>query len=171
MVTSTAPGWSVRPATTADAPGIAIVHVKSWQQTYAHLVPAAKLAELSVELRAAAWSNILAECRTSVWVATRGSDDDASQIVGWASTGAGRGSDMPRPVELEGLYVLAELHGRGVGQALLDTALGSNPASLWVAADNPRSHTFYRKNGFEPDGVTDTYPLLGMDIEVVRLMR
>lgn len=167
-MTAADPGWSVRPATTADAPGIAAVHVRSWQETYAHLVPAAELAGLSVERRAEAWSNILAEGRTDVRVARR---DDGSPIVGWASTGAGRGSGVPRPVELEGLYVLAELHGSGVGQALLDAALGSRPASLWVAADNPRSHAFYRRNGFEPDGVTDTYPLLGVDVAVMRMVR
>ena len=35
-------------------------------------------------------------------------------------------------------------HGRG----------GDLPACLWALADNPRAHAFYRRNGFELDGVS-----------------
>lgn len=183
MVTPAAPGWTVRRATAQDATGIAAVHVASWQETYAHLLPAGKLAALSVERRAEVWSDILAEGRTHVWVAvtphiggsTTGdgapSAEYAPRVVGWASTSAGRGTGAPRPAELEGLYVLAGLHGSGAGQALLDAALGGGPAFLWVAADNPRSHAFYGRNGFRPDGAAEQYPLLGVDVEVVRLVR
>jgi hypothetical protein len=33
---------------------------------------------------------------------------------------------------------------------LLDAAVGSAPAFLWVAVDNPRAHAFYARNGPEP---------------------
>lgn len=183
MVTTAGPAWSVRRATTADSTQIAAVHVASWQQTYAHLLPAGRLAALSVERRAEVWSDILAEGSTRVWVAIASgagvppaggctaSAEDVPRVVGWASTSAGRGSDAPRPAELEGLYVLAELHGSGAGQALLDAALDGGPAFLWVAADNARSHAFYYRNGFRPDGAAELYPLLGADVEVVRLVR
>jgi len=67
--------------------------------------------------------------------------------------------------------VLAARHGSGVGQALLDNAVKSSAAFLWVVADNPRSQAFYRRNGFVPDGATAVYPLLGVDIGIVRLVR
>ena len=60
--------------------------------------------------------------------------------------------DGPRDLELWGIYLLAEYHGSGIGQALLDAAVGDRPASLWVAEDNPRARAFYSRNGFEPDG-------------------
>ena len=50
------------------------------------------------------------------------------------------------------IYVLEGHHGTGVGQALVDAAIGDRPAYLWALDDNPRAHAFYRRNGFELDG-------------------
>lgn len=49
---------------------------------------------------------------------------------------------------------LEGFHRKGVGQALLDTAIGDRPAYHWALADNPRAHAFSRRNGFELDGVS-----------------
>lgn len=35
-------------------------------------------------------------------------------------------------------------------------ALDQRHAYLWMAADNPRAHAFYRRNGFRHDGATET---------------
>ncbi len=78
---------------------------------------------------------------------------DGDRIIGWAQASAGRDDDRPRELELEGLYVLDEFHGHGVGQALLDAAVGDRSAYLWVLEDNPRAQAFYRRNGFALDGV------------------
>lgn len=66
----------------------------------------------------------------------------------------GRPADDPRPTELELtlLYLLADHHGSGLGQLLLDAATGSRACFLWVADDNPRARAFYARNGFHPDG-------------------
>ena len=58
------------------------------------------------------------------------------------------------PRQLGRLYVLPRRHGTGLGQALLDLALGVDPAYLWIMAGNPRAEAFYRRNGFVPDGLT-----------------
>jgi GNAT superfamily N-acetyltransferase len=58
--------------------------------------------------------------------------------------------------QLAKLYTLPRAHGRGLGQALLDTAIGSGGAYLWIMAGNPRAEAFYRRNGFVPDGVGGT---------------
>jgi GNAT superfamily N-acetyltransferase len=65
-----------------------------------------------------------------------------------------RGFPPPRPRrQLVKLYTLPRAHGTGVGQALLDTAIGADPAYLWIMADNPRAEAFYRRNRFVPDGL------------------
>ncbi|KRF04312.1 hypothetical protein ASH00_14500 [Arthrobacter sp. Soil782] len=155
----------VRRAQADDAPGIAKVHVQSWQEAYAHLAPAEALAALNVERRAQRWADIISEGATEVWVAL-----DCGQIVGWMSVGHGR-DDGPRPTELVGLYVLASHHGTGAGQGLLEAGVGTDPAYLWMAADNPRARAFYARNGFAPDGESDTHEIVGTPVEIIRLVR
>ncbi|HVH23629.1 MAG TPA: GNAT family N-acetyltransferase, partial [Pseudonocardia sp.] len=55
--------------------------------------------------------------------------------------------------QLAKLYTLPHAHGSGLGQALLDTAIGADPAYLWIMAGNPRAEAFYRRNRFVPDGL------------------
>jgi len=57
-----------------------------------------------------------------------------------------------------------------VGQALLDHVLGDSPAMLWVAAQNPRAIAFYRRNGFEFDGVEKVDPVAPL-ITDARMLR
>ncbi|WP_074260561.1 GNAT family N-acetyltransferase [Agromyces cerinus] len=160
----------IRPAVIADAPGITRVHWDSHQSTYVEpgRVPRDKVEGWTYADRIRAWTTNLAIAndvypapegfhRMEIQVAVVGGEHDGEhggEIVGWANTSTGRDADRPRELELEGLYVLDEFHGRGVGQALLDAAIGDRPAYLWALADNPRAHAFYRRNGFEPDGTS-----------------
>ena len=150
----------IRRAQVADAPGIARVHWDSHQTTYVGpgRVARDKVEALTMVIRVSFWTANLAIAndvypppegfhRMAIWVA-----EVDGEIVGWANTSTGRDADRPRDLELEGLYVLDAHHGTGVGQALLDAAVGDRPAYLWVLADNPRARAFYRRNGFEPDG-------------------
>lgn len=155
----------VRRAQADDAPGIANVHVQSWQEAYAHLARVEALARLNVDRRAQRWADILRKGTTDVWVALVD-----GQIVGWMSVGHGR-DDGPRPTELEGLYVLASHHGTGAGQSLMEAGIGSDPAYLWMAADNPRARGFYERNGFAPDGASDTHDIVGTPVKIIRLVR
>lgn len=66
------------------------------------------------------------------------------------------------------LYVLESAHGTGVGQMLLDAALRDRPASLSVAADNPRAHAFYRRNGFRPDGTGSSFGPIPRTVRLIR---
>ena len=150
----------IRLARIADAPGIARVHWDSHQTTY---VETGRVSRDRVESwtkadRVRAWTTNLAIAsdvypapegfhRMTIWVAEV--DDE---VVGWANTSAGRDADAPRDLELEGLYVFDAYHGTGIGQALLDAAVGERPAYLWALDDNPRAHVFYRRNGFVADG-------------------
>jgi GNAT superfamily N-acetyltransferase len=156
----------VRPAVVADAWGIATVHVRAWQQTYAHLLPADRLAALVPEDRNDGWRRILEADDEDAWVA-----EFDGRIVGWITTSSRDPARHPRARELNGLYTLADVHGSGIGQQLLDAGIGAEPAFLWSAADNPRAAAFYRRNGFVLDGATDEYAMLGTTVTIVRWVR
>ena len=157
---------AVREAVLDDAAGIARVHLQAWRESYAHLLPAAALAGLQQGPREAKWREIITTSGSNVWVACAGTD-----IVGWASAGAGRDDDAPRPRELNGIYVLASHYGSGAGQMLLDAALGDGGAYLWIADNNPRAFAFYRRNGFVPDGTIAMHELVGTPVRILRMVR
>jgi len=53
---------------------------------------------------------------------------------------------------LSAIYVTQTVFGKGIGQALFDTALfelGDKPVRVTVAPYNQRAIAFYRRNGFE----------------------
>jgi GNAT superfamily N-acetyltransferase len=150
----------------ADTAAIAHVHIQAWRETYARLVEPGELDALDVDARAERWRSILDEGRTAVWVA-----DATGGLVGFASAGTRRDHEVVRPIELEALYVLAEHHGSGAGQQLLDAAIGDLPAFLFVADDNPRATRFYERNGFAFDGAVESYPLVRTPITSRRMVR
>lgn len=157
---------TVRAARLDDAAGIARVHLQAWRESYAHLLPAESLAGLQQGPREERWRAIIIAAASDVLVACAGAD-----IIGWASAGAGRDDDDPRPRELEGIYVLASHYGSGAGQMLLDAAVGGAGAYLWIAEDNPRAFAFYRRNGFVPDGATAAHELAGTPVRILRMVR
>jgi ribosomal protein S18 acetylase RimI-like enzyme len=156
----------VRRAVVDDAAAIARVHIQAWRETYTRLVEPGELDGISVDARTKRWGDILGDTRSSVWVAELG-----DQAIGFATARSRREHDFPRAIELEAIYVLAEQHGTGAGQQLLDVAIGDSPAFLFVAQDNPRAQAFYRRNRFEFDGVTEAYPLVRTPIVSARMVR
>ncbi len=155
----------VRQAGPADGAGIAHVHVQAWREAYAHALPAATLAGLDENALAVSWAHRIANGLLA-FVAQAD-----SQTVGWATTSTGRDPDSPVPCELEGLYILQSLYGTGVGQLLLDAAIGSQPAYVWMLDDNPRAEAFYRKNRFTRDGAEMDGRMAGTLVHVVRFIR
>lgn len=156
---------TVRPATAADADDIARVHATSWRETYGRFVADPDDSPwFDVGRRVAMWRAELAG-RPSAYSTVVAVDGD--DLVGFAAVASTTGDATVRPEELTMLYVLAAAHGTGAGQVLLDAVLGDRPASLWVAADNPRAQAF-RRNGFRPDGATSSF---GPIDETVRLVR
>ena len=67
-------------------------------------------------------------------------------------------SSAGRPAELNRIYVVAELQGAGVAQALMQEAIANAAAAgadcLWLGVweHNPKAMAFYRKFGFEVVG-------------------
>jgi len=141
----------VRVARADDAPGMAAVHVRSWQETYRGLMPDAVLDRPDAAQRRERWWRSAvtegAEGTQSIAVA-----EHAGSIVGIASAGVPRDEDATWPLEVFVLYLLADFHGSGAGARLLDAIVDDSPAALWVADGNARARAFYRKHGFRPDG-------------------
>ena len=78
----------IREASPTDAAAIARVHVDSWRTTYAGIVPADYLADLSYARREQSWHDLLSTPIPSrcVYVAAQ----DTGEIVGFASGGPER---------------------------------------------------------------------------------
>lgn len=138
----------VRAAMPADAAALAVAHVACWRQAYAHLLSEDFVAALDIEQRQQAWARRLTTPGPERHVVAAVGE----QVVGFGSVGPSADTPPVRELELVGLYLLADHHGGGLGQALLDATIGTGPASLWMAEDNPRARAFYIRNGFAPDG-------------------
>ena len=98
--------------------------------------------------------------------------DSAGAAVGYAITRRGsRGAGIvsERPVEVQRIYVDRALHGRGLGDALMnaciDQARDWHGDLLWLGVwqENPRAIAFYKRSGFEVVGVQDF--TLGSDLQ------
>jgi ribosomal protein S18 acetylase RimI-like enzyme len=160
----TASGPRVRSARPSDAAALAAVHVACWRETYAHLLSAAFLAAIDTGEKARMWRRALERGPGRVHVA-----EADGEVVGLVAVRAG-GPEAPRELELALLYLRAAHHGSGLGQALLDAAVGARPAFVWVAEDNPRARAFYLRNGFRPDSARQVVEQWE-DMAEVRLVR
>lgn len=144
---------TIRTATPADARSIARVHIASWREAYAGIVPNEYLASLDIDQRESLWSEVITRATSSTWIA-----EVALRTVGFANLGPSRDEDAdPADLELYAIYLDPEAWGLGVARDLMRTLLSEVPATsavtLWVLADNDRARHFYRRHGFAPDGV------------------
>lgn len=85
----------IRMASTADAVGIARVHVDTWRTTYRGLVPDAFLDGLSYETGRERWAKRLAEATSGQFVLV--AEDDSGAVVGFAAAGPNRSPGQPDP--------------------------------------------------------------------------
>jgi GNAT superfamily N-acetyltransferase len=176
---------AVRRAVPADAAAIARVHVVGWHEAYTGRMPQSILDRLDLDRLTRVRGELLGheqrlDERESAEPAVTERTHDLGRtwvavisgtIVGFAVSGSSRDDPPAAALELYAIYVLAAHYGTGAGQALLDAALGDEPASLWVLADNPRARAFYARNGFRPDGAVKNDTSWGETISEVRLVR
>ncbi len=160
-------GWRIAPITPDDADELGAVHVEVWRQTYAGIMPADFLAGLDPQSRADRWRAIASSPREgSQTLVARGDD---GRLLGFVSVGPSRDDDPPTDTELYVINLLSEAHGTGLGQSLLDEALGDEDATLWVAEDNSRARAFYVRNGFVPEGARSRHEATGApEIRMIR---
>ncbi|MGJ9372735.1 N-acetyltransferase family protein [Nesterenkonia sp. CF4.4] len=179
-----APPVAIRRPRPEDADQIASVHVATWKEAYANLLPEGFFTEDHARMRREMWTRILSDPREE-WTIRVAEFD--GEIIGFAMAGlvqeAAESPARPSPSrspapptpparELYTLYVLRSHHGGGTGQALLDATIGagtesesesesepeSASVSLWVAKQNPRAIAFYLRNGFRFDGTEKQDP-------------
>lgn len=169
--------FSIRRAVPDDAEDFVSVHLQSWRESYAHVlgedVFQRREADRAavVEHRRAALAVQAADPGIETWLAHAGD----GRLLGFASAGPARDEDLAAevPLELWSIYILAEAYGTGVGQALLERAVGSLPAYVWVLQDNGRAQAFYRRNGFAADGSSKDLPQVwaGTGMAEIRMVR
>ncbi|MBC7303227.1 MAG: GNAT family N-acetyltransferase [Nocardia sp.] len=153
------PDWRIAPLTANRVTELAACHIASWREAYETLVPAHVLDGFDLERSAITWERRRAEGTHLLPVALIG-----DRLIGFAA-----GTDSRAPgrypstdAELEALYVRSAWHGTGVADALIDAAAPGSACTLWVFADYPRAHGFYRRHGFTDTGVRriDPFTLL-----------
>lgn len=150
--------FTLRPPDLSDADALANLHVTTWREAYAHLLPQDFFTPEYVRGRHDLWRRILQAPRPEFAIQLAEADGEP---IGFAWVGPAVAADAetaPRERQLYAIYVRAAHHGENVGQSLLDATLGSQPAMLWVAKNNPRAVAFYRRNGFQFDGVEQVDP-------------
>ena len=147
------PAIHVRDAHPADAAGMARVHVTSWRETYRGVMSDEVIDDPQfVERRERFWTAALTDPRYAGSHAAVAESE--GEVVGVAMAGRPEDPTMEFDSQLYLIYLLKSAQGSGAGQALLDAVLRpEDSVALWVADPNPRAQAFYRRNGFQADGI------------------
>lgn len=146
MNDSQAAGVSYREATAADAPAVARVHVRSWRESFAGVVPQAFLDKMSVERRTEAFAARFSEPGYGMHLA----EAPGPGVVGFADYGEPRDDVAGYDAELYAIYLLPEYQGRGVGRELfrrvVASLVGAGRRSLYLLALEASPYrSFYEK--------------------------
>lgn len=100
----------VRPATAADARGIAEVHVETWRVAYDGIVAADRLAYLSLEHREQRWRTSIEAPEDPTFVVDVAVLDD--EVLGFCATSRCRDDDVDADVgEVQALYGIPDIGG------------------------------------------------------------
>jgi len=146
----------VRPATVADAPAVAEIHVRSWQAAYRGMLSDQVLDSLSVSEWTAKRRKFLQQPAPEqrFWIL-----ESEQRLEGFLDTGASR--DAPagdRVAEIYALYLHPRCWGQGLGRTLIERALKDlrsgkwRQVELWVLDQNLQARRFYEAAGFAADG-------------------
>lgn len=153
--------YAIAPAGPADAAALARLHVDSWRETYAGILPATYLERMSVGLHEHRWKQRLISPR-EVTLAAEGRDGLAGYVSAERARG-GRGGGAANVAEITTLYVLQRAQGTGLGRELFTAsarvmaARGADALVLWVLRDNLNARGFYERLGGRRDDVGNEY--------------
>lgn len=146
-----------RPAHVGDLDEIAGLFLECWNISYTEVLPIDLVRSMTPARAASLWSHVLAQS---------GPDE---VMVAEAAVGPPRLLGVTRWTVATGalhegvvqsLYVAPSAQGQGVGSLLLTEASrallqrGATTARLWVFRDNTPAISFYRHQGWHPDGAT-----------------
>jgi len=144
-----------RRATAADAEALADLGARTFTHTFGHLYEPDDLEIFLQNHSPENWGKDLNDPAFEIRVAESG-----GQLVGYVKLGPPHLPFEPRgeAAELRQLYVVEEMKGQGVAQALMEWVIGRARDSradylyLSVFTENHRARRFYEKYGFEPEG-------------------
>ncbi|MCK9487442.1 MAG: GNAT family N-acetyltransferase [Dehalococcoidia bacterium] len=151
-------GTTIRRADEGDASRIASIHVRSKRVAYRAFMPDGYVDTLDQdEHRLNRWQPYFAAGipENRAWIAfVRGIP------AGFVALERIRQPDTAPAgyLHLHHLHIAPEFRGRGIGQALLDTAVedarsqGTAGLALWTQAGNGEARAFYERAGWQPDG-------------------
>ena len=140
--------FTFREANVADALAVAEVHVQSWRESFAGIVPQTFLDKMSVENRTKAFETGFALDSYKMFVA----ETEANGIVGFADFGKTRDNQNKFEAELYAIYLLRDFQRMGIGGKLFDlgakylVANNMNSLSLTALEVSPYKQ-FYEKMG------------------------
>lgn len=143
--------FEIRPAVPEDAPGIAKVHVLSWQQAYKGLLPQNMLDDLSIENRTQQWAHWLHSAETTYNLVAQALS--SSEILGFVSGGPLRENRPDFDAEIAAIYLLPAAKGQGLGRELFQTMQnwlgnqGYQRLLVWVLESNQAARGFYEHLG------------------------
>jgi GNAT superfamily N-acetyltransferase len=137
-----------REATVTDALAVAKVHVQSWRESFAGIVPQTFLDKMSVENRAKAFETGFASDSYKMFV----TETQENGIVGFADFGKTRDNQSKYEAELYAIYLLRDVQRKGIGGKLFElgvkylVANNMNSLSLTALEISPYKR-FYEKMG------------------------
>jgi putative acetyltransferase len=147
----------IREARTDEAQLLAAVQELASVAALSHIFPPERYPYPREAIKAR-WTEALADPSKRVLVAVTGDEPAGAALVSeqW----------------LEGLYVVPEQWGSGLGGSLHDRALelvrelGSTRCRLWVLEENVRARRFYERRGWRENGETRVvdYPPNPLDV-------
>jgi ribosomal protein S18 acetylase RimI-like enzyme len=138
----------IREATVADCAAVAEVHVRSWRESFAGVVPQTFLDKMSVERRARAFESRFSDASYRMYVA----EVAGRGVVGFADFGEPREAIDGYEGELYAIYLLPEFQRRGIGERLFNRGVRflneSGKRSLYLLALSVSPYrSFYEKMG------------------------
>ncbi len=142
----------IRKAVPADADAVFWVRVKSWQTSYAGILPARFLADLGSPVHLKEWQDERDNLNHNK--VTYVAEDAGGKIVGFAIGGPERTGDAVFQGELYAIYLLEQIQHQGIGSRLVQVVSGElmtrgYPSMLvWAISSNP-TRGFYEKLGGE----------------------
>ena len=131
----------IRPAIKTDLPGIASLHLRSWRDAYAGILPAAFLGDPLEREFTGYWRDVSIQSQDVVLVAEE--DGLCGFIAIWC---------RPMPY-IDNLHVKPSFRSKRIGTALLISAAekllarGHKTAFLWVFKSNHKAVRFYERMG------------------------
>jgi GNAT superfamily N-acetyltransferase len=146
--------WRMRRTTQADASALSLVASAAFLETYATVLEGADLVAHCLKHNTAdtfaAWTNDPATIVTIAEI------EPGHAPIGYTvlTTPDFPIDTQPNDIELRRIYVLAQMHGTGLGAALMAQAIKDAAAVqrqrilLGVWEHNHRAHAFYERQGF-----------------------